>query len=892
MSVNGAVVTNGGVGASQSQKRSPAKRKPMRVLQAIGRFFSPPESIELNESASAVFLEYHEEKEAALPLPSNEPSINSFSALEDKVNMIQEAWEKGALPSPQERHYLVMYRFIQKLREKNPDFDPYSPSEVDGAPSDFFALSAGNLQKKVMKKYEKELNKLCAKNEATLKRNLKAIAKVYLSLRFPSKAQLEQELRQKLRDEQSGGVFDIKAHGAKFKETFKALISKRDKSRARAVSSGVLKAALAEKYLMKSAAQLAEWVMAFRSEKMAFVDYLKKIQAQTLGKSERACEMRALLEQCLSLNEEKQARLNNIADKLSSYEMAYDAFLSEDLFREMNQRYLDEYYDEKYLNYVINILNDENAKKRMAEMRYFSVSGGRSFAYGLGKFFCILYSIGCGVTTAGALMALLPAAPIVLPIFILLAGFLVNYALTRRNTPEVFAYFKQMFHDEFAKFSVGKKCFVAFSAFFCLSSGIVAGVFAYTGAMTIAAMLSLASAAIPPIFGIIAVATALCLATVMFRGIMSASNGNTREKIKAFFRDFIKRRDIKVRDQYGIERLMIESSARYAVRMAFTMLLGFLFFGIVTVGCVFNMYGGYQILCDLLTKMQVFTFAVAQTLAMLPSIFSVIGETKFHLDVAKENSQTLTIRLPEMIHHAREILQGKRAAERGLIITKIILGLVMMKIIIGNIVGNAFPAAMEGGLGGPIFTGVLTAMESALDTVDEWLRLVSALMKSIKNLFFKPKASESTSVAVASDPASSDDKPSPSSGAPAVAAPSSDTSSKAGSSKMPDEALLAQPYLAIRSSASTPSSAISTDLNAREVPVSPALTSLAVAKHDVNSGETEVAATTPLIVMNPAIESRVRQRGLWALPIPAAVSSVAERPQDGVPVLPVATAAA
>lgn len=383
---------------------------------------------------------------------------------------------------------------------------------------------------------------------------------------------------------------------------------------------------------------------------------------------------------------------------------------------------------------LLKFVGDEDHESKIQALASFQIRGHRwrEAFYVIGKICSILFALGCGFTTAGALMLVLPGMPIVFPVFVFIAGFLVNYALTSQSTPNTFAYLRQMFVEQFLKFSLPKKIFVACSALFCLSAGIVAAVFAYTGAIAIAATLGLVSAAFPPIFMVVAVVSALCIAAVMFRGILAASNGNILEKIRNFFTSTFKPRNLVIRDAWGVEREYPETRGRYIVRMIMTVALSAVFFLVASLGCVFNMYSGYQVLTEMLMKTQLFVMAAAQVLGMLPSIFAALGETQFHAQVAKDNAKTLTVKIPELIQTAKEVLDGRRSANKGLIAARIVLAIVMMKIILLNIIGNAFPAAIGGGMvGGPELSCPLTVMESALDTMDDWLIQMKSVLKGL-----------------------------------------------------------------------------------------------------------------------------------------------------------------
>ena len=592
---------------------------------------------------------------------------------------------------------------------------------------------------------------------------LAEIASAYIALRKPSKADLEQKIRADFAGKPEYADLSRKEFNAKVDERLKNFLAKRAKEKGTAdeikvVASYDLQAQIGSTgHRARNAAMIADMVRkaivvdasakkwtinaeTWRTVVKEKIEELDKLLANTKAVEEKAriadfinfliMQMKKGGEGEIYAKVAKSVLENSSSSSVDSVVYSvYDYYAATLSLSEKEKEKMT-----KALNLFDKLFDEKNHKAEIEALASFQIRGHRwrEAFYVIGKICSILFALGCGFTTAGALMLVLPGMPIVFPVFVFIAGFLVNYALTSQSTPNTFAYLRQMFVEQFLKFSLPKKIFVACSALFCLSAGIVAAVFAYTGAIAIAATLGLVSAAFPPIFMVVAVVSALCIAAVMFRGILAASNGNILEKIRNFFTSTFKPRNLVIRDAWGVEREYPETRGRYIVRMIMTVALSAVFFLVASLGCVFNMDSGYQVLTEMLMKTQLFVMAAAQVLGMLPSIFAALGETQFHAQVAKDNAKTLTVKIPELIQTAKEVLDGRRSANKGLIAARIVLAIVMMKIILLNIIGNAFPAAIGGGMvGGPELSCPLTVMESALDTMDDWLIQMKSVLKGL-----------------------------------------------------------------------------------------------------------------------------------------------------------------
>lgn len=381
---------------------------------------------------------------------------------------------------------------------------------------------------------------------------------------------------------------------------------------------------------------------------------------------------------------------------------------------------------------IIKMLGDKAVADKIEEETEFKLNTKRRIAfYILGKLFALIYALGCACATAGALLVVLPAAPIALPVLVFIGGFFVNYALSRSNTPNVFAY---MF-DMFKRISWPKRIVLGAGLLLAVSTGVVAGIFAYTGAMSIIVALGItASAAFPPLFGAIAVISALVIATVMLRGMVNASKGNVGEKFVNFWKNLFKRRLVPYRDAHGVESMRLESNLRYGLRMAFTGLFFGLFLLVSCIGCALNMYSGFQSLAEMFMKLHQLPLIICQNIALAIAVFSFVGEFKFHADTAKENTQTLTNDIANLWRQFKEAWRGERYVSVGKVILIGLLGLGLLKILAMNVFGNVFPAAKGAGAD-VVFTGSMAGAESLADTLREFMEFIQAAAEEVSKFY-------------------------------------------------------------------------------------------------------------------------------------------------------------
>ncbi|MBI5447434.1 MAG: hypothetical protein HY939_01735 [Gammaproteobacteria bacterium] len=387
---------------------------------------------------------------------------------------------------------------------------------------------------------------------------------------------------------------------------------------------------------------------------------------------------------------------------------------------------------------ILKVLDDKETKKKIEDEAFFTLSKFNKVFYVIGKIFALIFALGCACATAGMLLIVFPAIPLVIPVFVFLGGFSVNYALSSKNTPSVFAYLFNMFKG----LSALKRAALGVGFFMALATGAVAGVFAYTGAISILTALGVTSAAFPPLFAFVAVVSVLVLTAVMLRGMVSASKGHVGEKFVDFFKNLFKRRLVPRCVSGEVENHQ-ESDLRYGLRMAFTALFFVGFFVVACLGCALNVYSGFQTISEMLMKLHEIPLLVCQGISMAVAAFSFLGEVKFHSDTAKDNAKTLTNDVLDIIRRAKEAWRGERYVNKSKIVKTIIVGVVLLKFLFWNVIGNVFPAAKGSGAA----LGALAGAESFADTFREYMEFIETAVKEVNKFFRGIKASIQTFMA-------------------------------------------------------------------------------------------------------------------------------------------------
>ena len=360
-------------------------------------------------------------------------------------------------------------------------------------------------------------------------------------------------------------------------------------------------------------------------------------------------------------------------------------------------------------------------------------SKGKRVRYFIGRLASLIFSFGCGLTTAGAFLIVTGTAMLGWFPVILVAGFLINFAFTRKHTPEVAAEFfslsvieslSNMFSNLKTPEKVGKALLFGFLVIAAAATGFVAGVLMYVGTMGIVSTFGLVCP--PALIAFMAAITAFCIASVMWDGITKAMMGDTWAKVKSFFTSFTKRRMVNLYDKNG-EFLgeVYESGKVYWTRMILTIVLSLAFLALALVGCFFNMYSGHVSMLNMLWSAHQIALNACIAISSFIAVMSFAGEFQLHMDTAKKAAQAL---INPVIGYFRDIAHvattdAYAAPLKVLII--IVMILLFVPILIINMVGNGLIAGI--GSSNPGATPIAAA-ESFVDTARDYRDFVSDII--------------------------------------------------------------------------------------------------------------------------------------------------------------------
>ena len=362
-------------------------------------------------------------------------------------------------------------------------------------------------------------------------------------------------------------------------------------------------------------------------------------------------------------------------------------------------------------------------------------SKGKRVRYFIGKLASLIFSFGCGLTTAGALLIVTGTAMLGWFPVILVAGFLINFAFTRKHTPEVAADFfswsaikeslgKMFSHLKTTEEKVGKALLFGFLMIAAAATGFVAGVLMYVGTMGIISTFGLACP--PALVAFMAAITAFCIASVMWDGITKAMMGDALAKVKSFFTSFIKRRMVNFYDKSG-EFLgeVLESDVAYGVRITLTIVLSLAFLAFALVGCFFNMYSGHVSMLNMLWSAHQIALSACIAISSFIAVMSFAGEFQLHMDTSKKAAQAL---INPVIGYFRDITHVATTDAYAVpikVLIIIVMILLFVPILIINMVGNGLIAGI--GSSNPAATPIGSA-ESFVDTVRDYRDFVSDII--------------------------------------------------------------------------------------------------------------------------------------------------------------------
>ncbi|GEM_PF-6152364 len=346
--------------------------------------------------------------------------------------------------------------------------------------------------------------------------------------------------------------------------------------------------------------------------------------------------------------------------------------------------------------------------------------------YFLGWLFSIIYSIGCGLTTAGAFLIVFSGgAAIPLFVAILVAGFIINYAFTRKNTPEVItATFSGL--DSFKKLSAKQKAVLGVGIVLSLATGFAAAILTYSGALGIVAFFSLSSFP-PALIFFIAAVSGICIATVMIHGIKKSIEGNALEKAKRFFANFIKPHWIKEYDKDGVfVSEKAESKLGRCVRIGLTISLFVIFFGFAMIGCVLNNFSANLSMVELFWKVNHAMLRLCQIVSAIIASMAVFGELQLHVDTAKRAAKALIQPFIVLYQEAKRVWEKKSHSNPRKIFVIALACILFIPVLIINMFGNGMVAGR--GAGSTPFNLAMSALIAGIQSFVDTFRDYKDLM--------------------------------------------------------------------------------------------------------------------------------------------------------------------